>query len=222
LHGIYDSESKLISGSTNDNKLDISEAQWLSGHANTDSRVFFTPEKDGRYYIAAGHAGWQEHLGLYTLSVTPTGSCRDDSGPDFGAATATRALAENSPAGTPVGEPITAGDQDDVTLAYSLEGADAASFAIDTATGQLATVEGVVYDFETRASYAVTVRAGSSAGGSATIAVTVNLTGEQEPPNFDGTETTRTLAEHSLPGTPIGEPVVATDPDGDTLVYTLE
>jgi hypothetical protein len=203
LHGIYDSESKLISGSTNDNKLDISEAQWLSGHANTDSRVFFTPEKDGRYYIAAGHAGWQEHLGLYTLSVTPTGSCRDDSGPDFGAATATRALA---------------GDQDDVTLAYSLEGADAASFAIDTATGQLATVEGVVYDFETRASYAVTVRAGSSA----TIAVTVNLTGEQEPPNFDGTETTRTLAEHSLPGTPIGEPVVATDPDGDTLVYTLE
>ena len=94
LHGIYDSESKLISGTTNDNKLDISEAQWLSGHANTDSRVFFTPEKDGRYYTAAGHAGWQEHLGLYTLSVTPTGSCRDDSGPDFGAATATRALAD--------------------------------------------------------------------------------------------------------------------------------
>ncbi len=130
-----------------------------------------------------------------------------DSGPDFGGATATRALA---------------GDQDDVTLAYSLEGADAASFAIDTATGQLATVEGVVYDFETRASYAVTVRAGSSAGARATIAVTVNLTDEQEPPLFDGTGTTRTLAEHSLPGTPIGESVVATDPDGDTLMYTLE
>ena len=51
--------------------------------------------------------------------------------------TATREFAVNTPAGLKIGAPISATDNDRDTLAYSLGGADAASFDIDPNTGQL-------------------------------------------------------------------------------------
>ena len=89
---------------------------------------------------------------------------------------ATREVAENSPAGTNVGTPLTATDPDGNTLTYSLSGDDAASFGIDAATGELTTVSGVTYDYETKSTYAVTVTGEESDSLSASIAVTVSLT----------------------------------------------
>ena len=41
-------------------------------------------------------------------------------------------------------------------------------------------------------------------------------------PAFSDTSTTRSVAENTVPGTDIGDPVAAVDPDaGDTLIYTL-
>ena len=59
--------------------------------------------------------------------------------PVFADATATRDVPENSAVGTSVGAVVTATDADDDTLTYSLEGTDAASFAIDSGTGQIKT-----------------------------------------------------------------------------------
>ena len=58
--------------------------------------------------------------------------------PSFDANTVTTlAVAENSPAGTGVGAPITATDPDEGdTLTYSLSGTDASSFEIGSSTGQ--------------------------------------------------------------------------------------
>ena len=42
-----------------------------------------------------------------------------------------RSIAENTPAGTDIGEPVAATDREDDTLTYSLRGADAESFDID-------------------------------------------------------------------------------------------
>ena len=61
-------------------------------------------------------------------------------GPDFGADTATRAVAENSPAGTDVGDPVDATATNPLT--YSLAGTDAASFAIVSTSGQIRTAAG--------------------------------------------------------------------------------
>ena len=83
----------------------------------------------------------------------------------------TREVAENSPAGTDVGDPVAATDADGHTLTYTLEGTDASSFEIDSSTGQIQTTSGVTYDFETTPDYAVTVRADDGNGGTATIAV---------------------------------------------------
>ena len=65
-----------------------------------------------------------------TLTTTNTA-------PTFANPSETRSVAENSPAGTDVGDPVTATDTDSGdTLTYTLEGTDAASFAIVSTSGQ--------------------------------------------------------------------------------------
>ena len=79
---------------------------------------------------------------------------------------ATRAIAENSAAGTAIGVPVRATDPDGDDLAYTLGGTDAASFDIDAGSGQLKVKAAL--DHETRSSYEVTVTVsdGKAADGS--------------------------------------------------------
>ena len=126
---------------------------------------------------------WSGH-GL-TWSVDDTVQARltfSNAAPDFGADSTTREVAENSDAGTNVGAAVTATDGNDDTLTYSLEGTDAASFQIVSASGQIQTTSGVTYDYETTPSYAVTVKADDGLGGTDTIAVAIDLTDVNEPP----------------------------------------
>ena len=143
---------------------------------------------------------------------------------------ATRSLAENSGAGINVGLPLTATDLDGDPLTYTLSGDDAGSFEIDSDTGQLLTVADVTYDYGEKATYSVTVEVSDGAEGTATIAVTVNLTevdesegqdGNSDPVFDEGERATRSLAEDSAAGENVGLPLTATDPDDDTLTYTL-
>ena len=68
---------------------------------------------------------------------------------------ATRTVAENTAAGTNIGNPIAATDTEKDRLTYSLSGTDAALFRIVSKSGQLRTK--VALDFETKSSYTVTV-----------------------------------------------------------------
>ena len=134
----------------------------------------------------------------------------------------TREVAENTPADRNIGQPVTATDADNDTLTYSLSGTHAASFGINSSTGQLKTKDSL--DHEARASYLVAVTASDGMAGStdATIALTITVTDVNEPPAFDGQTATREVAENTVAGQNIGVPVAATDQDtGDTLTYTL-
>ena len=103
-------------------------------------------------------------------------------------ASATRSVAENSADGTNVGAAVTAADPDPGdTLTYSLSGTDAASFIIEAATGQITTKTGVTYDYESKSSYSLTVDVSDGNGGTASIAVTVNLNDVLECYNEAGT-----------------------------------
>ena len=93
-----------------------------------------------------------------------------------------REVAENTAAGTDFDDPVRAADPENDTLEYSLEGTDAASFDIVLGTGRLRTKTGVVYDHEAKSSYSVTVAVNDGYGGTDTIAVTVGVTDEDEPP----------------------------------------
>ena len=105
-----------------------------------------------------------------TLNVTPVD---ENLPPEFPSAATTREVAENTVAGEDIGAPVAASDADDAALTYTLSGTDTASFAIDSDTGQLMTLAAL--DYETKASYAVTVTAtdGDDASDSIDVAITV-------------------------------------------------
>ena len=86
----------------------------------------------------------------------------------------TRSIAENSNAGVNIGSTVAATDADDDTLTYSLGGTDAASFDIDSSSGQLKT--SAALDFEDKSSYSVIVSVSDGSGGSASITVTITVT----------------------------------------------
>ena len=100
------------------------------------------------------------------------------SGPEFAADTADRSVAENTAAGEDIGTPVAATDNNGDALTYALSGTDAASFDIDTGSGQLMTLAAL--DYETKASYSVTVTASDSGGLSDTIDVTITVTNVDE------------------------------------------
>ena len=109
-----------------------------------------------------------------TSAWSPAGTANRP--PAFAAgATATRSIPENTAAGQDFGAALTATDPDGDSLTWSLGGTDAASFDIVSTSGQLRTKADVVYDFETKASYAVTVEV-SDGGKTDSIAVTISLT----------------------------------------------
>ena len=142
--------------------------------------------------------------------------------PSFDPDDNTRSVAENTGPGQTIGDPVAAMDPDSGdTLTYRLEGTDAAEFDIDSASGQLRT--SAALDHEAKASYSVTVVAQDNEGANASIEVTIAVTNANEPPSFDPTDNTRSVAENTEPGQAIGDPVAATDPDSDeTLTYRLE
>ena len=138
---------------------------------------------------------------------------------------ATRTIAENTASGTNIGAPVAATDPENDTLTYSLSGTDASSFSIVSTSGQLQT--NVALDYETKASYSVTVSVSDGKGGTDSIAVTVNVTDvdENRAPAFidgaSGASTTRSVAENTPSGRNIGTAIAATDPDNDVLTYRL-
>ena len=148
--------------------------------------------------------------------------------PEFDGETATRLIAENTAAGENIGAPITARDDDDATLTYTLgDGDDDASFDIVEETGQLQTKDAL--DHETKASYSVTVSVsdGKDVDGTTdtvpddTITVTITVTNVNQTPAFDGAPATRSIPENTEAGEDIGAPITATDDDDATLTYTL-
>ncbi len=97
--------------------------------------------------------------------------------------TVTRSVVENSPAGEPIGSPITAADADGNALSYRLHGADADSFTFEASTGQLRTREGIAYDHEAKNRYSVAVRASDGEGGRTIVVVGIAVTDADEPPS---------------------------------------
>ena len=147
-----------------------------------------------------------------------------------GDADTTRTIAENTPAGRPVGDPVSATSEDGVTLTYSLDDQDGASFDI-ASNGQIKTKADL--DYEDRSSYFVTVSVtdGLDANGNTetiaaeddSIGVTIDVTDVNEKPTFDATPPVEyEIAENTVADTPIGAALTATDPENDALTYTLD
>ena len=91
-----------------------------------------------------------------------------------------RSIAENTSAGENVGPPVVATDSG--ILTYMLGGADAGSFGIVTATGQIQVGDGTILDHEAeKSTYIVEVTATDPSGATAVITVTIAVTNLDEP-----------------------------------------
>ena len=154
-----------------------------------------------------------------TVNITDIDEAPANSAPEFAPDSTTLTIAEDAGAGVNIGSAITATDAENDTLIYSLGGTDAASFEIDSSSGQLRT--SAALDYESKSSYSVTVIA-SDGTLTDSITVTINVTNVNEAPAFsDGASTTRAIAENVLSDINIGSAVAATDPEGSKLTYTL-
>ena len=100
---------------------------------------------------------------------------------------ATRMVGENADAGTNVGAPVAAADDDGDILTYTL-GDTTESFEIDQATGQITVGDGTKLDYEGESrTYTVMVTATDPAAESAVITVNINVSDdENEPPAITG------------------------------------
>ena len=161
-----------------------------------------------------------------SIAVTIMVTDVNDYSPMFDAETAELMVAENTEAGMPVGDPLIATDGDGEDVTYSLSGDDAMYFAIGEETGQIAVGEGTMLDYESdKKTYMVTVTADDGTGAdnaTGSIAVTIMVTDVNDySPMFDAETAELMVAENTEAGMPVGDPVIATDGDGEDVTYSL-
>ena len=179
---LLDHSFDITGGTINDvRKINNDKAHW---------KIKITPDGNGNVVIAleanracsvTGAICTSSGKRLTTrLEGTVTGT-QQNNAPTFTEGTsATRSIAENTSSGTAIGSAISATDEDNDTLTYSLGGTDASSFSINSSTGQLST--SAALDYETKSSYSVTVTVTDGNSGSDSISVTINVTDVDEDP----------------------------------------
>ena len=171
-------------------------------------------------HVSDGNGGTAS-IGV-AINVTDVNETPTAHAPEFIEGTATeREIPENTPAGRNIGAPVTATDEDEDVLTYTLSGADAAAFGIVSTTGQLQTRAPLDYEQKNVYSVAVIVSDGTLTD---TIGVAINVTdvAENRAPVFASSSTERSIPENTPAGRNIGAPVAATDADGDTLTYSID
>ena len=101
------------------------------------------------------------------------------------------------------------------TLTYSLGGTDAASFSIDSTSGQLQTKAAL--DYEIKQSYTVTVSVSNGNNGSDSITVTINITDVNEPitPVNERTQEVQDAIVAAVPGIDSADDVTEAHLAGD-------
>ena len=182
----------------------------------TDDSMYFDVDDMGNITTAMmlDHEAMPSHTVIITATDSEDASDSIDvtvmvidvpnNAPAFDAATADRMVDENMPAGTNVGDPVTAtdeGDDDDGTLAYSLSGDGAMYFVIDD-MGQISTE--MMLDYESMASHMVTVTATDSEGETGSIMVTVTVGDVDEMPMFEREAAEFSVEENVPVGTVVG------------------
>ena len=138
--------------------------------------------------------------------------------PVFPAAGWSFRVAEDAPVGTPVGT-AAALDLDGGPLTYALTAGNTGGvFALDASSGML-TVAGAL-DYESTASYALTLTASDAQGGTATTTVTVTVTDVPAAPTFAAASYAFRVAEDVAVGDQVGT-VRATVASGPSVTHAL-
>ncbi len=132
---------------------------------------------DGTIEDAAGNDAILDHDAVAAVAV----QCVDarNHPPTFNEGdSAARTLDESPSAGALVGDPVVATDLEGQELTYSLNGEDASTFAIDSASGQLRTTRHLSFEYRNTYSVRLTANDGES---DAHLDLTIHVTDIDEP-----------------------------------------
>ena len=226
---------KAHSDAPNDYKAFSIESTSISAQLKTKAALDY--ETQSAYKVTVGVA--DDRSGVDTIAVTITvtdvAETQLNRAPVFAADSTTREIAENTASNQSIGTKIMATDPDGDPLTYSLKAHsdapnDYKAFSIESTSISAQLKTKAALDYETQSAYKVIVEVSDSKGGTNTITVTITVTDVDEadealpnrPPAFASESTIRSIGETTIAGVKIGEPVSATDPDGDTLIYSLE
>ena len=186
-------------------------------HNSADRTATITGRTPGTSYQAQVRAhnaeGWSD------WSSSGTGSTSANQRPVFtDGSSATRSLDENTTGVQNIGDPISATDPEDTTLTYSLEGQDKDAFTLISNSGQLRTNSGETYNYETKSSYSVMVKATDGHSGDRTIPVFIHLNDVNEAPTFTSDDAFEVAENVQFVGT-----VIADDEDSADRItdYTI-
>ena len=190
MDGTYEDIDKAISSAYIPKDADID--YYLQVTAS-----YTDPEGEGKTAMGTSANAVQ---GLRSGNNAPKFADDQDPVVDGPQANAARKVAENTPAGSAIGDPVVAEDEDGDILTYTLTDQDAGDFDIDRATGQIMTKDPL--DYDTKSSYTVIVRATDPAGvpdattpddaNSHTVTVIITITDVNEPPVVTGSPDTVT------------------------------
>ena len=195
--------------------------QWARADAQADSYANISGENADNYTPGANDVGKYLQASVYYTDrhgrnkQAASTVVRVNSPPVFttgDSGVVERTVAENTPPWENVGDPVTATDVDGDTLAYSLGGADADSFSIEAATGQLWTRAAL--DYETRDSYTVMITATDQVGEDSTVPVNINVA--------DVEEAGQVTLSPERPRSGLALTATLTDPDGEVSGVTWQ
>ena len=197
-----------ITAALSDPDGNVSGAAWQwsrSGDQIADAdQSSYTAQADDVGHVLTARVSYSDGHGPGKYAEASTASAVGNDAPAFPPDALTRHIDENQPPGTAAGEPVTAADPNEDTLAYSLTGSPA--FSMDRGTGQITANSGM--DHEAQDSYTVEVTATDPHGATAHATVTITVGNLDEP----GTVTLDNTSPKA------GDAITATlaDPDGET------
>ena len=197
------------SGAKSDTYTPLDTYTPVAGDLNKYLRATASYTNSGKRTQVSAHG-----VSAYPVRAAPAPG--SNAAPAFATLTATRSVPEDTPVGSAVGDPVTATDTNaDDVLTYSLSGADAASFTIGMASGQLRTKAAL--DHDTKASYMVVVTAADPSGLSDTITVTISVTDQNEPPVISG----KASVYYAEDRTDTVATYTAIDPENGSITWSL-
>lgn len=205
----YDPEYKRLLTTVKNLKLPPSfQDKVVPGYEETQAYFDKLTQNESIVY----HAGtWMTFKGLNTTGY----DCPGNPNPPT-IADADFTTPENSLEGTVVGQ-LTASDPQSSALTYVImSGNDGGAFRVD-ATGKLL-VANPILDFETKATYNMVVRVINTFGLYDDANVVVHITNVNEPPTVPDYQIS--VNENTANGTALVT-VVGTDPEGNTLTYSI-
>ncbi len=126
----------------------------------------------------------------------------------------TATVAETITSGSTIGTVTVLSQGDSAISSFTLSGTGSEKFSISS-VGEITLKANQTLDYETKSSYVLTVTATNTAGTSESKTVTINVSNVNEAPII--TSSNYTVSENQ---TAVGN-VTATDPDGNTLTYSL-